>query len=242
MTLKKIRPHQLVPLDIFEGIEPVKIDVVYKNADHKDNIFGKIYHDQARLWVFHDLALITLKAARIVKKRYGLNLLVYDSLRTVDSQKVMQETPIVKAHPEWMIEPRMLAPPGAGGHPRAMAIDLTLINHKGELVDMGTPFDGMEKSSWRHYKGLSDDILKNRKILEDAMLEAARHFNLPLLPIPQEWWDFRFPPETYNQYAPLSDADLPPQMRMTTREGPDIEDLPPTAFENLKKDILQSLN
>lgn len=242
MTSIKIKPEQLVPLDIFQKSEPIQIDVVYKNAHHKDNIFGKIYHDQARLWVFYDLALITLKAARILKKRYDLNLLIYDSLRTVDSQKAMQETPIVKRHPEWMIEPRMLALPGAGGHPRGMAIDLTLINNKGDLIDMGTPFDGMEKSSWRNYTGFSQQILNNRKILEDAMMEAASHFNLPLLPIPQEWWDFRFPPDTYNQYEPLSDAALPPQMRMTTLEGLDIEDLPQSHFEKVKKDILQSLN
>ncbi len=32
--------------------------------------------------------------------------------------------------------------------------------------------------------------------------------------ISDEWWDFRPVPDYYNQIAPLSNNDLPPEMRM----------------------------
>lgn len=238
----EIKPERLVPLDIFEADEPIKIELAYKEAAHKDNIFGKIYHDDARLWAYDELTLITLKAARLINDQHNLNLLIFDSLRTTDSQEAMQETEVVKAHPEWMVEPRMLAPPGHGAHPRGMAIDITLIDKHGEQLDMGTPFDGMEKDSWRNYSGFSEEILNNRKILENAMVEAAAHFGLPLLPLPNEWWDFRFPPEVYDQYKPLQDSDLPPQMQMTNPKGAKLPNLNPEHFAELKKNILSRLN
>ncbi|MBL4804673.1 MAG: hypothetical protein JKY71_07385, partial [Alphaproteobacteria bacterium] len=43
---------------------------------------------------------------------------------------------------------------------------------------------------------------------------AAHKLGITLFPLPQEWWDFRLPPAYTDQYAPLSDADLPPHMRL----------------------------
>jgi hypothetical protein len=51
-------------------------------------------------------------------------------------------------------------------------------------------------------------------MLTDAMMRAAAALNIDLWPLSQEWWDFRLPREFYDQYAPLRDADLPPEMRM----------------------------
>ena len=116
---------------------------------------------------------------------------------------------------------RLLSPPGGGAHPRGMAIDLSALDEKGNLLDMGTVFDHLAANSapennpaHRAYKSLGKTAAQNRKSLSNAMNEAAQALNIPLFPLPQEWWDFRLPAEIYQAYAPLSDTDLPPEMRM----------------------------
>ncbi len=138
----EIDPADLVPMDLFTEGFPVRIDLVYARERHPDNIFGKIYHDKARLWTHKDLAAITLLASNICHERYGLYFSLRDSLRTKEAQTLMQQADIVRRNPHWCEEPnRLLSPPGAGAHPRGMAMDLVLEDKDGGLIDMGTPFD-----------------------------------------------------------------------------------------------------
>ena len=239
--MKKIDPADLIPFDIFLDKEPIAIDLVYANADHPRNIFDTaLYLPSARLWGHKDIAAITLLAARQLNKTYGYILEVQDCLRTSDAQQAMQETDIVKAHPQWCENGpnRLLAPPGHGGHPRGMAIDVRVLDTNSEEVDMGTPFDHMEPSSARNYDGFSEEILTNRKILEEAFMSSANALGFAFLPLPAEWWDFRFPTDYYNQYAPLSDADLPPQMQMTKQTANVAADFDKAHFERLADTVL----
>jgi D-alanyl-D-alanine dipeptidase len=135
----------------------------------------------------------------------------------VEAQAAMQETIIVKAHPEWSDGPnRLLSKPGQGGHPRGMAVDVAVEDiATSQAWDMGTVFDTMTVQSARGYTGFPAHILENRQKLEKAFTDGAVSLNLPLLPLPSEWWDFRFPASYSETYAPLSDIDLPDNIRMT---------------------------
>ena len=148
-----------------------------------------------------------------------------DCLRPLEAQQNIIDSDIVRAHPQWLEEPRLFSPPGKGGHPRGMAIDVVLVRENGEELDMGTPFDYLteDKSinpAARDYasfgRGADKDaeIAANRKLLHDAMMRAAQDSGRELWPLPQEWWDFRFPNDYTAQYAPVSDSDLPPSMRI----------------------------
>lgn len=238
--MKIIPPSDLIPMEIFIGHEPVQIDLVYAKKNHPRNIFETaLYHDKARLWAHKDIATITLLTARILNKEFGYRLEIQDCLRTIDTQEAMQETNIVKAHPEWCMEPdRLLAPPGKGGHPRGMAIDVRVLKENGEELDMGTPFDTMTIQSHRTYTGFSDEILNNRKILENTFLISAKKLNFPFIALQSEWWDFRFTPDYTYQYEPLSDSDLPSQMQMTNKIENNIPNLTQEHFDKLAKDII----
>lgn len=236
----KMNPADLIPMDVFEGREPITIDLVYARADHPRNIFGEaLYHDHARLWAHKDLAALTLMVASDINKNHGWQLEIYDCLRTTDAQSAMAHTQIVKDNPQWCEEDpnRMVSPPGHGAHPRGMAIDIGPTDEHGKKIDMGTPFDDMSEKSARNYKNFSDDILKNRAILEDSFTRSANALGLPLYMIPSEWWDYRFPADTYHQYAPLSDADLPPQMQMTNKVENGINNFDDAHFEKLAESI-----
>jgi len=127
----------------------------------------------------------------------------------------------VKANPHWLEEPnRLLSPPGKGGHPRGMAVDIVLVDKQGKEADMGTAFDYLtpdraNNPAARSYKNFSKEILANRQLLEGCMMQAAAECGVGLLPLPQEWWDFRFLPDHSNRYAPVHDRDLPAHMRVT---------------------------
>jgi D-alanyl-D-alanine dipeptidase len=220
-----IDPRDLVPMDVFKG-EPIEIDVVYAQAGHPENIFKTaIYKKTARLSLHADLARVTLSCARLLNERYGWTLVLKDGLRTIEAQQRQMETEIVRANPDWLEEPDvMLAKPGHGAHPRAMAIDVSLKDSSGSPVDMGTVFDEMTPQSARAYEGFSPLVLQNRQRLENGFMEAAEKLRLPMAPLSSEWWDFRFPRDYYMAFAPLSDNDLPASFQMCGHDstpGPD---------------------
>ncbi len=220
---RTISPDDLIAMDTLTARTPLRIDIVYAQPAHPENIFGMaLYRPDARMWLHRDFAEIVTLAAQRCHAARGLVFVLKDGLRTVEAQALMQGTAIVKANPHWTQEPnRLLSPPGKGGHPRGMAVDIVLETEDGGLVDMGTRFDHLTTNpsvnpARRGFQGISAQAQDNRQILEDCMVEAARDLRRPLLPLPSEWWDFRFPASYSEQYAPLSDRDLPPQMRMTT--------------------------
>jgi D-alanyl-D-alanine dipeptidase len=225
---RSIAAADLVALDGFTGTHPVKIDLVYAKTDHPDNMFKtKIYRPDAKMWGHRELVPIILAAAQACFEKTGWAFEIKDCLRTVEAQALMRETAIVKAHPQWLEEPgRLLSPPGAGGHPRGMAVDIILVDKNGEEIDMGTRFDYLTEDrnnnpAARNYTRFGDDetrnqrILYHRRVLEESMMQAAAAAGRELLPLPQEWWDFRFPASYSAQFEPIRDADLPPDMRMT---------------------------
>jgi len=238
--MKKIDPAHLIPMDQFLSSEPIAIDLAYADANHSRNIFDEaLYHDKARLWAHKDLAKIILLTARMLHKKYNWTLELKDCLRTSNSQQAMQETALVKAHPEWREGPsRLLAPPGAGAHPRAMAIDVCVLDNDGNEIDMGTPFDHLDHESARDYIHFPEQILRNRKNLEDAFTQSAETLKFPFLPYSAEWWDFRFPYDYYIEYEALQDEDLPPQMQMTDKVDNNIANFDQEHFDKLAEDIL----
>lgn len=220
--MHKISPDDLVCMNDFTGTHPVRIDLVYADKSHPLNIFKTgIYRPDAKLWLHKDLAEITLHAAKLCHDAHGLWFSLKDGLRPIEAQQAMSETAIVKANPHWCIDGpnRLLSPPGKGGHPRGMAIDITLETESGIDIDCGTIFDYLtpdpaDNPAAREYSNLSPEVIANRKKLDVAMMDATKEHHKELLLLPSEWWDFRFTREHINDFEPLSDADLRPDQVM----------------------------
>ena len=195
------------------------VELAYMQEDNL--LFGEqIYRTGAKLWLHKDLAKIVIEASRRVFKATGGILVLYDGLRVTNAQERMLETQRVKNNPQWLEEPRLLSPPGAGGHPRGMAVDVSIKDMHGKLLDMGTPFDFLAENQMaavnpaHREHSHTESITANRKLLDDSMMEASAHVGIALEGLPQEWWDFRMPQDIYEQYAPLSDSDLPDHMKL----------------------------
>lgn len=219
--MKIISPDDLVCMDDAAQNGGFRVDIAYARDDN--TLFGeRVYRTDAKLYLHKDLASIVIRAARLCLDETGLRFVLYDGLRPVEAQEAMLSTARVISNPHWLEEPRLLSPPGAGGHPRGMAIDIGLETAEGALLDMGTVFDFLAEDphaefnpAHRNYKGHSKDIMDNRNVLDSYMARAAEALDILLFPLPQEWWDFRLPPEIYSQYAPIRDTDLPEHMRLT---------------------------
>ncbi len=207
---KSINAKDLICMDEHSCKYHYKINLAYSKSDNL--LFGeRIYKSDARLCLHKILAEIVFVAANNCYNIHGLHFVLYDGLRTIDAQKAMMQTQRAIKNPHWIEKPRMLSPVGSGGHPRGMAIDIGLITPKGEILDMGCAFDHLDKKAHRNYKH-PQNIMNNRNILNECMANAAKQLEVPILLLPEEWWDFRLPPHIYEQYAPLSDSDLPENM------------------------------
>jgi D-alanyl-D-alanine dipeptidase len=225
--MTSISRTDLIPFSLFTESFPLRVDPVYAKEGHPENVFGALYQEKAVISGHRDMVALVLLAALRLFAEAGWTLVVKDCLRPVEAQEKMLQTPIVKANPHWLDEPRFLSPPGKGGHPRGMAVDLAADGPDGAAINFGTPFDHFAASpapeinpAHREHPNLPEPVQKNRGILERAMTQAAIDLGLPLLPLPQEWWDFRFPASYSSAYAPLSDADLPPFLKVMTEPSP----------------------
>lgn len=70
------------------------------------------------------------------------------------------------------------------GHSRGNAIDLTLTDMQGKLLDMGGPFDFFGKVSHHGAIGLSEQQNRNRAVLVEIMTGAG------FTTLDEEWWHY----------------------------------------------------
>lgn len=249
-TLKPIDPADLVPMDLFVKEYPLEVEVMYAGAL---SFCGPVYRPDARLSLHKDMAEIVLLTAHLVNKRAGAALVLYDGLRTTTVQALICDTPIVRAHPHWTADGplRMFAPPGKGGHPRGMAIDLSVRGADGQMLDMGTivdalPEGGADKDhnpAHREYVQLTAEVRRNRDLLTQAFLDAAKALNRQVRPLPTEWWDYRFTDDVYNAYVPLADEDVPPSLRLSDQVPADkgVQEFPPEHYRELTQRVKKAI-
>lgn len=70
-------------------------------------------------------------------------------------------------------------------HSTGAAVDITLVDENGQVVDMGSPIDEMsERSHPEYYAKSNQQYDANRQLLRDVMLKAGFQRN------PREWWHF----------------------------------------------------
>jgi D-alanyl-D-alanine dipeptidase len=220
--MQEIPVNHLVFFDKLAEIYPLRVDLVYAQPEHRENHFGAIYDPSARMIGHRDVAAVICLASIHLHKTHGWTLVIKDCLRTIEAQEKMTHTDIVRANPHWLVEPRFLSSAGQGGHPRGMAIDVGAVDDQDREINFGTPFDYFSSSTdvivnkaHRQYAGHSDVVNNNRMILENAIKSAGDILGHEIIPLPHEWWDFRFPSIYTNEFKPLGDADLPDGYWMT---------------------------
>lgn len=161
--------------------------LVYATAD---NFIGKpLYNSRlTKAWLHPRAAKMLIHAQEILQKEHpNLALLIYDAARPIEVQRTMAEWAKRTKNDYYVADPAR----GGGLHNYGLAVDVTLVDDKGEWLPMGTPFDFFGPES---HTDKEDDLLKrrrispseykNRKLLRRVMEGAG------FTPIASEWWHF----------------------------------------------------
>lgn len=144
------------------------------------------------------IALLNPEAAEALQRAirlaapHGLRLKIFDAFRPAEAQwKMWNHTP----DPEFLADPRR-----GSHHSRGAAVDLTLIDRKGQELDMGTGFDAFQKESHHACTDIPETAQRNRFLLLGLMSAAGWDF------YKNEWWHYQlFDPR---RYPVLGDADV----------------------------------
>lgn len=151
----------------------VDLSIAYASAD---NFTGKPVYARTDAYL-HEEAAAALARAIELAAEIGLRLRIFDAFRPVEAQWVLwNHTP----DPDFLADPQRGSP-----HSRGAAVDLTLIDHDGRALDMGTGFDAFTPLSHQGARGLSAPQARNRHLLLGLMTAAGWDFYR------NEWWHYQ---------------------------------------------------
>tara|TARA_A100001015_G_C14663369_1_gene583925 strand:- start:13 stop:627 length:615 start_codon:yes stop_codon:yes gene_type:complete len=142
----------------------------------KNNFTGRQIYNRDDCYL-HPEAFERLTIAIEFAKKLGLKFKIFDGFRPSDSQKKL-----------WNFYPNknFISPPTKGSpHSRGIALDLTLIDKKGNDLDMGTEFDEFSTLSYHGTKYISKQATNNRLLLLGIMTSSGWDF------FRNEWWHYQ---------------------------------------------------
>lgn len=177
---------ELIELSHLDGIQ---ISLAYATPDNfaKRVVYAKGAKPALRLQAYECL-LKAIKAAQSC----GLTIIVYDAYRPAAAQEIFWQA---------IADPRYVADASVGSnHTRGVAIDVSLIDESGNLLDMGTGFDAMCEKSHHNRNDLPTQVQRNRNLLLGIMLHAG------FSAIPTEWWHYELPNSI--QYGLIPESDF----------------------------------
>lgn len=159
--------------------ESILLDMRYATTN---NFVEEKMYDCGRCFLRPEVAQKVVKVHQQLQAR-GLGLKMFDCYRPRPIQwKLWEKVP----------DKRYVSDPRKGSmHNRGAAVDLTIVDSRGQPLDMGTTYDFFGPEAWSTYQNLSDTVLANRKLLK-SVLEAEGFRG-----IRTEWWHFSYPGKGY---------------------------------------------
>ena len=175
-------------VNLQEVNDQILVDVKYAKAD---NFMGiQLYDSISVIYLNREVAQrLSLCQSYLDSIRPNFRLLVYDGVRPLEVQKEMwnalDSIPVYRRG-------RFVSNPSRGSvHNYGAAVDLTIVDSLGNVLDMGAGYDDSRKIAypsleWKFLASgeLSQEQLENRKLLRRVMR------NQKFRNIPSEWWHF----------------------------------------------------
>lgn len=182
---KRLKEMGLV--NIQDSIPEILVDLKYTT---EDNFIGIDFYGEINNAFMQVECYNKLKNAYniLTSKNPGYTFIVYDAVRSTEAQQLMWDSvdvPINIKH--WYV-----ANPQSGSiHNYGMALDISIVDSVGHVLDMGTEFDffgdlAFPENTERFYKSgeLSETQYHNRLLLFDIMAQAQFYVSKT------EWWHF----------------------------------------------------
>ena len=181
-------------VDIQQVAPDIRVDLKYAT---KDNFIGTNMYSQLRRAYLHpNLAKALARAQQaLTKERPGYRFLIYDAARPQSVQRRMYQA--VAGTPKKIY---VAAPERGGRHNYGVAVDLTIVDASGKLLDMGSPFDHFGEEAH-----LGNEEARVRAGIFNKEVPANRSLMRRLLgaeglrPYDKEWWH-------YQEQMPMSEV------------------------------------
>ena len=165
----------------------IVVDLKYSTTD---NFIGvDMYGNFDECYLQKDVAEKLIVAQKALRKKYPFySLVIYDAARPLHIQQQMWDTLDLPAGQKT----KYLSNPGKGLlHNYGAAVDLSIIDENGILLDMGTPFDffGEKAHPSKESMLLANGELTQREIFNRELLRSVMR-DAGFFGIQTEWWHF----------------------------------------------------
>jgi D-alanyl-D-alanine dipeptidase len=172
-------------VDIATLSQEIVVDLKYSQ---EDNFVGEdLYGDLDVCYLREKPARMLVEAQRLLSEmKPGYLLVVYDCLRPRSVQRKMWNRVKGTPHQKYVADPDRISM-----HNYGAAVDVSIIDNEGHLLDMGSPFDFFGEISQPRFE---------EKLLEEGAITATHYRNRHLLrnlmekagfkSIGSEWWHF----------------------------------------------------
>jgi len=163
-------------VDIKRIIPDIRLELTYTTPE---NFMHTVLYSPTTTTFLRLPAALALKKVQDALRKENLSLKIWDAYRPYSVTLKMWDL---------IHDDRYVADPSKGsGHNRGIAVDLTIVSLKdGKELDMGTGFDNFTDSAHQDYIKLSENVLNNRKLLRNLMVENG--FAI----FPTEWWHYYY--------------------------------------------------
>ena len=165
--------HELI--ELLKVSPTIALDIRYATSN---NILGEALYSSDRCFL-QEATAVRLHRIQMSLRKRNLGLKVFDGYRPHSVQKKF-----------WALlpDPRFFADPAVGSnHNRGAAVDVTLIDAKGNELLMPSGFDEMTERAPHSYQGGPLEALRNRDYLKELMIQEG------FLPCLTEWWHYDDP-------------------------------------------------
>ncbi|MDY0141580.1 MAG: M15 family metallopeptidase [Bacteroidales bacterium] len=174
-------------VNIKDSLPNLIIDLKYSTTD---NFIGiDFYGDITNAFVQNECLIKLQNAYQILQnKKPEYTFIVFDAVRSLEAQQLMWDSVDVPQN----IKHWYVANPAKGSiHNFGMALDISIIDDAGNVLDMGTEFDYFgelaypNKTEYFYQNGdLSEQQYQNRNLLMSIMADAGFYVSKT------EWWHY----------------------------------------------------
>ncbi len=176
----------------YKDVDLSKYDVVVSmQLSTDDTTIREPFYNRNLCMIQYDL-LPKLKAAIDRFKKDGYTIIIYDAYRPTSVQQRWFD--VVGVH-KWVADPSR----GMGGvHDRGTALDMSLLDKNGRLLEMPTPMHTFSEAASRLSTKMTDTARANMDYMLDVMVDCGFGY------INSEWWHFQDTNTVY--YLPTDHA------------------------------------
>jgi len=152
--------------------------IVSMQLSTEETTIKEPFYNRNLCLVQYDLLPKMLDAIELLR-RDGYTMVIYDAYRPTSVQQRWFD--VVRQH-KWVADPSR----GMGGvHDRGTALDISIVDKSGKLIEMPTPMHTFTEAASRLSKTMTDTARINMNYLKEVMVSCG--FDI----INSEWWHFQ---------------------------------------------------